>query len=164
MRPDMCKVLVERPRLRGWKKGRQECRRAQAVVLDADLEVVDYFSRRTVPIGGRRLRWAYKEFRDHMQPLRRYLEKQVGRPWDVVWQDICRRTDTRSKAQWHLRLHVEVEVDMDTHADANGQILVRGYPLLKGARPRLYIDPTTGLLCRLAARTERECVNRANRA
>lgn len=162
MRSDMYKVLVERPRSRGWKKGRLEYRRAKAVVLDEDLESVDYFSRRTVAMGGRRPRWADKEFRVHIQPLRRYLERQVGRPWNEVWQDVCRRTDIRSKAQWHLRLHVELEVETGARADAHGRLFVRGWPLLKGDRPQLYVDPLSGLLRRLAARSERGCINHAD--
>jgi len=38
--------------------------------------------------------------------LRRYLEKQVGRPWDKVYSEICQDVGARSTMHRHLRQHV----------------------------------------------------------
>lgn len=149
----MKKVLVGRPRSRGWKKGRWVCRRAKFVRLDADFEAVDDFSRRTIPMKGVKRDYVWqKSLTDHLRPLCRYLDKQVGRSWNEVWQDICESTDARSTLGWHLRFHVLMEVETETSVDQSGSIVVMGFPLKQRDYPRLYVDPTNGLLLCLPAR------------
>jgi len=153
VRRDMKKVLVGRPRSRGWNKGRWVCRRAKFVRLDEDLEAVDDFSRRIIPMKGvKRDYWWQKKLADHLRPLCRYLDKQVGRSWNEVWQDICASTDARSTLGWHLRFHVLMEVETETSIDQIGSIVVMGFPLKQWDYPQLYVDPTNGLLLCLPAR------------
>lgn len=153
MRRDMKKVLVGRPRSRGWNKGRWVCRRAKFVRLDEDFEAVDDFSRRTIPMKGVKHDFVWqKRLTDHVQPLRRYLDKQVGRSWNEVWKDICAAADARSTLGWHLRLHVLMAVQTDTSIDQSGRIMNMGFPLTPWELPQLYVDPTSGLLLCLPAR------------
>lgn len=56
-------------------------------------------------------RWALKERCGRIGALERYLTRQVGRPWDVVYSEICAIADLRSTVQWHLRLHLEFLVE-----------------------------------------------------
>ena len=78
MRDDMAQVIVERPRLRGGstRKGRT-----------GDWDAMP--SRE----GMRRphvLRGDPKPLNENLSPLRRFLERQVGRPWDkVYWRLPC---------------------------------------------------------------------------
>ena len=44
---------------------------------------------------------------EHLGPLRRYLDSQVGRPWDKVFSEICAHIDRSSAVQDHVRDHVE---------------------------------------------------------
>lgn len=61
---------------------------------------------------GRGTKW----FDDHLSPLRRFLEKRVGRPWNDVWSEICRQADRRSVVGRHLRDHVRSYVrTSETH-------------------------------------------------
>jgi hypothetical protein len=48
-----------------------------------------------------------KEFADDLRVLERYLESQVGCPWNKVWSDICRVNDGRNLKGRHLREHTE---------------------------------------------------------
>jgi hypothetical protein len=49
---------------------------------------------------------------DRLAPLHRYLDRQVGRPWNDVWSEICAHADRRSLRGFHLRNgHVQHEVD-----------------------------------------------------
>jgi hypothetical protein len=96
MRDDMHKVIVERPRriLGGpARKGRQ--------VRDAELLPSSQSMRR--PYAAQ---WRAKNFDDHIKPLIRYLDKQVGRPWNKVFGEICARGRLDSVVQRHLRFHV----------------------------------------------------------
>ena len=49
----------------------------------------------------------YIERGDRLGPLSKYLLKQVGRPWNDVYADICKHADSRSLRGYHLRQHVE---------------------------------------------------------
>ena len=73
MRSDMAKVIVERPRIPAFKsrKGRRQA-------LE-DLPVQEGMRR------ARALRGDLKELNENLKPLRRYLERQVGRRWDKVY-------------------------------------------------------------------------------
>ena len=90
--------------------------------------------------------WSAKEFTDHIEPLRRYLRKQVGRPWNKVFSEICERLPVRSMNGNHIRDHLDWEVETKT-------CLVDGIPHsldLRGPRPvypnELYVCPKTGIL------------------
>jgi hypothetical protein len=47
-----------------------------------------------------------KKLSDHLSPLRRYLAKQVGRPWDKIYSEIAAKFGTRGPIHFHLRQHV----------------------------------------------------------
>src|SRR5438034_802047 len=95
MRADMAEVIVERPhygcRLRGAPKGAH--RREQRAELGE------------LPRGeGIRKRWRSwrKYLHGHLGPLRRYLRKQVGRPWDEVFAEITAHLHRDSLVQAHV--------------------------------------------------------------
>src|SRR5213080_4251106 len=58
---------------------------------------------------GIKARWdgRTKYLNEHLGPLRRYLDKQVGRPWDKVFSEICAHIDRSNAVQDHVRDHVE---------------------------------------------------------
>jgi hypothetical protein len=123
MRPDMHKVIVERPRLggHGARKGRRP----------RDLEDLPANLGMRRPYGHHG-----KDLNDHLGPLRRFLRKQVGRPWDKVYSEICAGLRSGHPLHDHLRRHVF------------------DYVSLPGMQPRwrqpragdLYVDPRTGIL------------------
>jgi hypothetical protein len=78
-----------------------------------------------------------KLLNEHLGPLRRYLDKQVGRPWDTVFSEICRHINRNSAVQDHVRDHVEDYVA--THV-----ILIDGVPC-DGSRSRTYGRPLSKL-------------------
>ena len=94
MRKDMAKVLVERPRLGG-----QGCRKGRRA---RDPDLLPKFK------GMRRFREEQgdsKYLNENLAPLWRYLERQIGRPWDSVWSDICAHLRPTSTVQQHVRDH-----------------------------------------------------------
>jgi len=95
MRKDMAKVVTEGPRRGHGNSSNKWGRR-----LTRDEYSLDDHGASRAPIARRRqYGWDAKEFSDLLGPLRRYLRKQVGRPWDKVWseitQSIVRRFDGR---------------------------------------------------------------------
>ena len=82
MRSDMSKVIVARPRLGSRNKARAKGRRRELQREGLDGHRLE---------GIKRLRGGTKILNEHLGPLRRYLESQVGRPWDKVFSEICAR-------------------------------------------------------------------------
>ncbi|HEY1722241.1 MAG TPA: hypothetical protein VGG27_13435 [Magnetospirillaceae bacterium] len=94
MRRDMPRVIVTRPRKLGSlpRKGR--------TVPDEHLPEAIGMRRSVREKGG------HKQLNEHLSPLRRYLEKQVGRPWDKVFSEISAVLGVDSTVQKHVRDHV----------------------------------------------------------
>lgn len=55
-----------------------------------------------------------KQFNEHLRPLERYLHKQVNRPWNKVYGEICQQFDRRSALNDHILSHVEDYVEFTT--------------------------------------------------
>lgn len=135
MRKDMFKVIVERPRRGG---GFSSERRTQ---IDEDSRTHES------------LRWRHcsrKWLNENLRPLERYLEKQVGRPWDKVYSELSQGIDRRSTVQQHVHEHVGdfvavtvVAIDGKPHATARWG---DPRPLADRWAPRFYVEPRTGLL------------------
>lgn len=43
-----------------------------------------------------------KDFRDKLNPAHRWIDKQVGKNWDKVFSEICKKYDTRNLASRHI--------------------------------------------------------------
>jgi hypothetical protein len=149
MRSDMAKVIVERPRhglrqkcAKGYKKAWQR------------LAHEDWPKREGIYAH----KGHTKHFNEHLGPLRRFLEKQVGRPWDKVFAEICQHIRVDSAVQCHVRDHVfdfvEIHVVEVDGIMCHGSGWKIGTPLHAGGRwKQFYVCPRTGLLRKLKARS-----------
>jgi hypothetical protein len=150
MRADMGKVLVERPRLGGWRfasrPGKGYAKRVRKC-LDAG---------ESPPAReGMKLRHGHgtKHFNEHLAPLRRFLDSNVGRPWDKVYSEICRHVDRGNVVQKHIHTHLFDYV-------AANVVLIDGQPCRGGgwrygeplrtsrSYHQWYVCPKSGLLRR----------------
>ena len=126
MRSDMAKVIVERPRHKGgaWIKPKGYGKKLKGYGEDGP-------PRRE----GIRARWqgGCKYLNEHLGPLRRYLDSQLGRPWDEVFSEICAHIDRSNPVQDHVRDHVEQYV-------VRNVLLVDGVPC-NGEGGRSYGKP-----------------------
>lgn len=85
-----------------------------------------------------------KCFSDRLGPLRRYLAKQVGRPWSKIEGEFRKALDTRTVIGRHLWDHALREVELECRIGADGRpVRLNGYPIRY-----LYVHPRTGLLLR----------------
>lgn len=141
MRRDMCKVLTERERVGSSNKSLKTALKISPNLYDPEK---DYSYPSRVSFSRYRHHYFSKEFSDNDNPLRRYLYKQVGRPWDVVYSEICEVADYRSLTGYHLLQHVGFEVELYCWV-RDGEVY--DHPDLPH-RPRgLYVHPVSGLLC-----------------
>ncbi|MFN7944348.1 MAG: hypothetical protein U0Z53_03275 [Blastocatellia bacterium] len=151
MRDDMSKVVIERPRyghaLPSKKTGRRISR------YDADKDYDDLPARLSgrakYPKGGT------KSFSDFLTPLERFLQSNVGRPWDKVYSELCKHLDRRKTTGRHVFQHLEAYVSVNCFYDDAGELWVDRYSgqpepasQLRWHRLVYYVDPRTRLLCR----------------
>lgn len=145
MRSDMFEVIIERPRVGSSWPNRVKGRKAEIARLRPDLAP----SREPMSIGR-----GSKHLNENLAPLRRFLERSVGRPWDAVRSEICAHIAAGSAVQKHVLEHVKDMVETNP-------VLIDGrphYPMADGPRRdryrpirayrawRFYVCPNTGLL------------------
>lgn len=139
MREDMFEVILEcrRRGFRGGNRGAAKLARA--------------FEDSTAPLTGRRaakLRGHSRSLNENLNPLKRYLASQVGRPWNKVHSAICATLEGRSTVKQHVRDHAIHYVAMPylrpdgTLAASSERFRVVGRPWYEA----LYVDPRDGLL------------------
>jgi hypothetical protein len=133
MREDMSRVIVERPRIIDsvGRKGRSR-------PLE-DLPKQEGMRRSQRERGG------YKTLNENLAPLRRFLERQVGRPWDKVYSEIAERLRVDSTVQQHVRDHLR-----DFVATRPRRGICAWYTRGGGSlwHQPLYVDPRDGILKR----------------
>lgn len=142
MRPDMKKVVVERPR---WGS------RARNRKFGARLKYVpghDYEEQPKKALGFESYEHCgfSKDFTDVLGPLQRFLRKNVGRPWDKVYSEICAGLDRRKVTGLHIFTHVNDFVEKNCYFSEDG----KPHHLSWGKESPVrwfYVHPRTGLLC-----------------
>ncbi len=150
MRADMGKVLVERPRVGRWN-GDSRPGKGYANQLKKC-----FASGNSPPSreGMKRRHNRKKHFNEHLGPLRRFLDANVGRPWDKVYSEICQYVDRGNVVQNHILTHLFDYVVVHT-------VLIDGEPCCgerhwghkygdplrtSHDRHRWYVCPKSGLL------------------
>lgn len=153
MRSDMGKVLVERPRIsaRIRKGGPGKGYRKRIGRCLATGETPS-------PREGMKQRYgaARKSFNEHLGPLRRFLNSNVGRHWNKIYAEICQYVDRGNVVQKHILTHLFEYVITDV-------VLIDGKPCcganagrgrfgeslrVTHRRHQWYVCPKSGLLRR----------------
>lgn len=136
MRLDMAKVLVERPRppsrVPRGRDGRKFRDMSEAAFLP-------------MKAGYRDL----KSLNENLRPLERYLWRQINRPWDKVYREMCAVIDGRNAVQRHILEHLRQYVAIHT-SEVDGDLIDLGNRFF-GPGPiwqSLYVHPRTGMLRR----------------
>jgi hypothetical protein len=136
MRPDMPKVLVERPRppsrVPRGRDGRKFRDHSDAAFLPMKAGYRDP-----------------KSLNENLRPLARYLDRQTGRPWDKVYSEVRAVIDSRNPVQRHILEHLGQYVAVHTRM-VDGHLIDLGKQFfgLRRVWQPLYVDPRTGLLRR----------------
>lgn len=142
MRKDMAKVIVERPR-HNSRHGHFTPGRTRALTDDDDTPL---------PVRVKPTRQEKtKNLNEHLGPLKRFIDKQVGRPWDKVYSEISAHLKATNPVQQHVRDHLEDFVAVRTRME-NGKVVSAhnylGPVTLEKEWRRYYVHPKTGLLRR----------------
>lgn len=143
MRKDMFEIIIERPRYgrRSSGKGRYAIKRRTNPEVLPTKEPMWY-------------RGKTKSLNENLAPLRRFLERRVGRPWDSVWSELREFLSPKSAVQKHVFDHVLQYVEKNPvfkegipyHPDARGPNRDNFFPLSTYRCRGFYVCPDTGLL------------------
>lgn len=87
---------------------------------------------------------SHKELTDVLSPLRGYLRKNVGRPWNDVYSEICHAVDRRTTTGAHIFMHLWQYVERHSSMGENGKVYSR---LWRHEVNEWYVHPLTGVLC-----------------
>ena len=95
-----------------------------------------------------------KSFNEHLGPLRRFLDANVGRPWDKIYSEICQFVDRDNVVQKHILTHLfdyvvvhTVLIDGEPCRGEQHWGYQYGEPLRTShRRNRWYVCPKSGLL------------------
>lgn len=98
MRPDMTKVITERPRA-GPRLKTQKGERKRLQRGTEELPLRESTARRRKP--------CCRGLTDLLGPLQRFLERNAGRPWDKVYSEIRAQVHPRKQVELHILDHVE---------------------------------------------------------
>jgi len=162
VRHDIAKLICERPR-RGSRKDRLDRPYRREFVWS---RLVQEGREEDSPLRESiRKKWGFdhKEFSDYLAPIKGFLKKSVGRPWDDVWSEISQNLSLGSATQRHVLGHVDGYVEKHAIEQEDGSITnSRGRPLNNYRMPSLYVCPRTGLLKKGPDATRRRYNQRLN--
>lgn len=146
MRPDMKTVVTEAPRSGSHNKSLKTGRRLSKNEYDEDQDT----GPRRHPISRYSQHgWNAKGFSDVLGPLRRFLRKNVGRPWDKIYSEMTKSLNKRTLTGQHIWTHVDGEVRRYCEVREDGKVYEKKVRRWHTDRPveGLYIHPVNGLLC-----------------
>lgn len=143
MRPDMKKLLCERPRPHdSWYS---PVRNKSSARLE-DLPFTQSMSRG---------KYGTKVFGEYLAPLKRFINKQVGRKWNDVFSEICDQINGTNPVETHVLEHIDgyisIKVErVSTAQSSTGLVHVGGvskYQRRHNLRQGdLYVDPDDGVV------------------
>jgi len=90
-----------------------------------------------------------KGFTDVLSPLYRWLDKQVGRPWNKVYSEICANLDKRKVTHVHVLDHLFQRIERNVFMGVDGQYHARSSGFFSvNVVDGLYVHPRNGLILR----------------
>lgn len=159
MRRDMAKVVIERPRGGSHLPSLKTAKRLSKDEVNAE----DHGATRLRSSPVAQYGYDAKPSELHSSPLRRFLQKRIGRPWNKIYSELS-EVDERSISGQRVLNHIECEVEF--HCEEIDKKIYRKNDWMHGLRGKrpvegFFIHPRTGLLCyakriKIQYRTEKE--------
>lgn len=147
MRPDMDKVVTERPRYGHANRSKKTGFRVRRY----EEGQFDDLPQRLASSRRRQYGWDGKDFSDRIGPLRRFLQSRVGYHWNKVYGELSQVLSKRNLTGQHIWQHVWLEVELHCVIGDDGKVYSKNSSF--GRRfsiyKKLYVHPKTGILCQV---------------
>lgn len=147
MRDDLNKLLCERERP-GSANRYREYRRKKDFIEDRSGEGADLPTREGMK---KRYGWNAKPFGENLNPLWGMVRKNVGRPWDKVYSELCSVFNMRSVINQHILDHLKYFVEQNCYEEDEIVYVRSNYGPdrpIKDSSTEYYVHPRTGILLR----------------
>lgn len=154
MRSDMDKVLVLKGRLGGDKKYHHRNRsKIKQLLHEEKYEAIPLRESIKPKIDWDDL----KTLNENLNPLERFLEKNIGRKWDDVYSEICANINPNSAVQYHILQHLDDMVEKHAIRATNGTLFTIGWwRNLEMRTGEIYVCPETGILKKYKRKERKE--------
>lgn len=153
MRKDMGKVITERPR--GGSRSRNK-KYGESIRWDGHDGNYDNQPKRVTSSARGQYGYDAREFTDVLGPVKGFIRKNVGRPWNKVYSEVCKVLDKRKVTHKHVIDHMFQWVETspifcpDGYWRSPDNIYSRlnddGQLEYYGMEPEFIVHPKTGLL------------------
>jgi len=150
MRPDFPKLLCERERIGSSTRSYRDVRRQEnnLQLVEGDDGVESDAPRKRSMKKPQVAGYNNKTLNENLNPLKKWLLKNVGRPWNKVYSELRQQFKPTSAINLHIYEHLFGYVEL--HASINDKGEVCGQPHWREPRPlqhgELYVDKH-GILC-----------------
>lgn len=149
MRKDLNKVLCEHERHRSWDNF-SNYRHKKVYAVGAGEEMENLPGRESMKERFN-AGWNNKEFGENLTPLWGFVRKNVGRPWDKVFSELCKTFNMSSVINQHILQHLDGFVEQECFEE-DGVVYVRSSrgghasPLSTNWTTEYFVHPRTGIL------------------
>lgn len=100
-----------------------------------------------------------KDFNENLNPLKGFLRKSVGRPWDDIYSELSQSLDRRSVINQHVFDHLMQYVAVNT-MEKDGKLYVlskySGTVPIENSYHDYYVHPVTRILVKVGGKTYRQ--------
>lgn len=156
MRDDLNKVVTERPRKGHANRSHKTRRVIRQWDEDGELKPLPKTGKMKMNDRERNF-MEHKEFSDLLGPLKRWMESQVGRPWNKIYSEIRKNFPNNNKVNHHLiDTHLLGYVNRNTILRMDGKVkriyddssryFYRFSKRRELDKDELYVHPVTGIL------------------
>lgn len=75
---------------------------------------------------------------DHLNPVLNFLISRVGKPWNDVYSEICKRFDRRTVAGQHILQHIKDFFDQDSSKPGINGLYINSFGILSRKEEKFY--------------------------
>lgn len=94
--------------------------------------------------------WRRKHFNENLNPLYGWVRKNVNRPWNKAYSELCQTFNMDSVINQHILTHLFDFVETQTKLDENGKVYIHGWggewKRTHDSYSEFYVHPKTGIL------------------
>ena len=147
MREDFSKVVTEKPRYGHANRSKKTRLKVNVRHLDEGRHSHENLPSRAPVSKNRQYGYDSKDFSDRLGPLKRFLRKNIGRPWDKVYGELSQVLDKRSLTGRHIWMHIWQEVKVNCFLGPDGKVYLNTGFWSTHPFEGFYVHPRTKLLC-----------------
>lgn len=167
MRHDLNKQMCERERY-GSHMGYDDVRNLREFTGELGEELENLPTRESMKFRYNHSAYGTKSFNENLSPLYGLVRKNIGRPWDKFFSELCKVFNMNSVINNHILEHLFDVIETKCFMQDGQPYYQTGYYRGRGAEPvktesgpQYYVHPLTGVMCKNSKYSTYKARNRA---